>query len=292
MQQRRVRGSVQRLSVFEKALRDQKWQIAGFGLALAIMSSTSVWLWPSVRDTLQNFDVPEAVKAFLGTDLNFSTPAGYLSGRYFGWTEILVIVYVIIAGTGAIAGEEGASTIDLLLAQPISRRSVVLQKLAAATVGALIIVLAGYAGFLVSVPTVDIAISLTDLLIACLNMLPIALLFLALSLWAGAVAPSRGTAAAAIVGFTTAAYFVSTLSSGVGGLEWLRFATPFHYYGSGLPLVEGIVWWHVGLLLGLALVFVVLALRTFERRDVSAGGATDLSAAALLRRVVALRTGT
>jgi hypothetical protein len=71
----------------------------------------------------------------------------------------------------------------------------------------------------------------------------------------------------------------------------MRYASPFYYYGAGLPLVHGIVWWHVGVLCGLALAFASLALRTFDRRDVSPGGATDLSAAATLRRVLAIRTG-
>ena len=89
------------------------------------MSSTAVFLWPSVRDTLQNFELPAAVKAFLGTDLSIATAAGYLSARYFGWIDILLIVYAVIQGTGAIAGEESSGTMDLLLAQPIARRDVI-----------------------------------------------------------------------------------------------------------------------------------------------------------------------
>lgn len=279
------------LNVFAKAMRDQKWQVVGFGLSLALMSSTSVWLWPSVRDSLQNFDIPAAAKAFLGSDLDFATAAGYLSGRYFGWTEILAIVFAIIAGTGAIAGEESASTIDLLLAQPVSRRSVLLQKLAATAIGSALIVLGGYLGFVVAVPTVNIDVTLGDLAIACANMLPIVLFFFALSLWAGTVAPNRGMAAGFVIGVTTATYFVFTLANGVDSLRALRYATPFYYYGAGLPLVYGIVWWHVGVLLGTAMLLVVLALRTFERRDVSAGGATDLNARGIVRRIVAQRTG-
>ncbi len=279
------------LNVFAKAMRDQRWQVAGFALALAAMSSTSVWLWPSVRDSLQNFDIPEAAKAFLGSDLDFATGAGYLSGRYFGWTEILAIVFAIIAGTGAIAGEESAGTIDLLLAQPVSRRWVVLQKLAATVIGAVAIVAGGYAGFLASVPTVDMEVGLGDLAVACANMLPIVLFFYALSLWAGAVAPNRGMAAGVVIGFTTATYFLFTLANGVESLEAIRYATPFYYYGAGLPIVYGIEWWHVGVLLGCGAALVALTLRTFERRDVSPGGATDLSAASLLRRIAGARTG-
>ena len=110
----------------------------GFGLALFVMAFTSVLLWPNVRDTLQNLELPKAVQAFLGNDLNIATPAGYLSARYFGWVEILLIVYAVIAGTGAVAGEESAGTIDLLLSQPIPRSSMIVQKVIAAATGGLL----------------------------------------------------------------------------------------------------------------------------------------------------------
>lgn len=276
-----------RASVFAKSLRDQRWQVLGFGLALAIMSSTAVFLWPSVRDTLQNFVLPDAVKAFLGTDLSIATPAGYLSARYFGWVDILLIVYAVLQGTGAIAGEESNGTMDLLLAQPIARRSVVVQKTAAAVIGSAAIIAIGWLGFALSIPLIGIDVSLADAAIASANMLPITLLFFALSLWSGAVAPSRAVAAGVVIGLATAAYFISTLANGVDSLRNLRYATPFYYYGSGEPLVYGIEWWHVGLLLGVAATFVVLTVRTFESRDISTGGSADVDVASMLRRIFA-----
>lgn len=274
-------------NVFTKSLRDERWQVVGFGLALTVMSSTAVFLWPSVRDTLQNFTLPTVVQAFLGTELSIASAAGYLSARYFGWVDILLIVYAVIQGTGAIAGEESAGTMDLLLAQPITRRDVVLQKAGAVVLGGGAIIAIGWLGFALSVPFVRIDVSLADTAIASANMLPITLLFFALALWAGAVAPSRGVAAGMTIGLATAAYFISTLANGVDSLRALRYATPFYYYGSGASLVHGIQWWHVGLLCGIAAALVALTVRTFERRDVSAGGAADVDMAGMLRRIVA-----
>ena len=114
-------------NVLRKALRDQRWQVLGFGLALFVMAFTSVLLWPNVRDTLQNLELPKAVQAFLGNDLNIATPAGYLSARYFGWVEILLIVYAVIAGViaGAVFGGlrgagELAAALMLLTLIPIA----------------------------------------------------------------------------------------------------------------------------------------------------------------------------
>ncbi len=279
--------TVPRASIFAKTMRDVRWQVAGFGLALFAMSSTSVFLWPSARDTLQNIKLPDAVQAFLGSKLSIATAAGYLSARFFSWVPVLLIVYAVIQGTGAIAGEESSGTIDLLLAQPVSRRSMVLQKAAAVCAGSALIVSLGWAGFLISIPFVDIKTTLGDTAIASANMLPITLLFFALSLWLGAVAPNRAGAAGGAVAAATASYFINTLATGVDALRDLKYATPFYYYGSGLALVEGIAWAHVALLLGLALGYGLLALRAFDRRDIAVGGATDLDLAAMLRRVIA-----
>lgn len=276
-------------NVLAKALRDQRWQIVGFGFALGAMSSTSVFLWPSVRDTLQNFVLPDAIKAFLGTNLSIATAPGYISARYFGWVDILLIVYVVLQGTGAVAGEEGTGTMDLLLAQPISRRNVIAQKAAATIVGSVIIVALGWVGFAISVPFVGINISLVDAAIASANMLPITLLFFALSLSAGVLTPSRAMASGVVIGLATAWYFVSTLANGVHSLENLRYFTPFYYYGAGLPLVDGIVWTHAGLLLGVATALIALSVVAFERRDVSVGGSSDVDLAGGLRRLRARR---
>jgi ABC-2 type transport system permease protein len=278
------------VSVFEKSLRDQKWQILGFGLALAVIGALDVWIWPSYRNTLQNFDLPPALQAFLGSQLSIATSAGFLSAEFFSWIPILLIVYAVIQGTGAIAGEESGGTMDLLLAQPLGRRALVLQKVAAVVVGSVLIVAIGCVGFAASIPFVEIDVTLGDTIMASLNMLPITLLFFALSLWAGAVAPSRAVASGGAIALATAAYFINTLATGVEALRNLKYATPFYYYGSGLPLVEGINWSHAGLLSGIALVLIVLTVRSFERRDVSAGGGADVDVFGVLRRMVARET--
>ena len=279
-------------SVFTKSLRDQKWQIVGFGIALAVIGALDVFIWPAYRDALQNLQVPPALQAFLGSDLSIATGPGFLSSEFFSWTPILLIVYAVMQGTGAIAGEEGSGTLDLLLSQPVARRDVLVQKVAATCLGSALMVTVGAAGFFVSVPFVDINVTLRAITMAMANMLPITLLFFALSLWLGSTAPSRGVAAGCAIGVVTAAYFVNTLANGVRSLDSLKYASPFYYYGAGLPLVRGISWPHVVLLLGVAATFVMLALRAFERRDVATGGGDiDVLGALRLRRGARLHGG-
>jgi ABC-2 type transport system permease protein len=277
--------------VFWKSLRDQKWQIVGFGLALLSIAVMDVMIWPSYRDQLQNFDIPPALQAFFGTDANIATAAGFLGLEYYSWIPILLLVYAVIAGTGAIAGEESSGTMDLLLAQPASRRSVVTQKAAASVIGSVLIIAIGQIGFAAAIPLVSIDVSVADTALASANMLPVTLLFYAVALWAGAVAPSRALASAFVIGMAIGAYFVNAIATGVSTLQNLRYASPFYYCGSADVLTHGLVWWHIGLLSGIGAAFFALTLRSFERRDVSIGGASDLDVYGVLRRVLARDAG-
>jgi ABC-2 type transport system permease protein len=274
------------LNVADKSLRDQRWQIIGYGLALLSMAAMIILIWPSYRTTVASINLPPALQAFLGSDLSYASAPGFVSAEFFSWIPVLLIVYAVVQGTGAIAGEEGSGTIDLLMAQPIPRSTMVLQKCLAFFAGAVLVAALGFVGFAVSIPFVSIDITLSDAAVACANLLPITLLFFAFSLWLGAVAPNRAVAAGVAVAVATTTYFVNGLASGVHELSGLRFASPFYYYGAGLPLVKGIDWPHVALLLGITLLFLALALRAFQRRDIAIGGATVLNPRDLLRRVM------
>jgi ABC-2 type transport system permease protein len=273
-------------NVASKSLRDQRWQVIGYGLALLAMAAMIVFIWPSYRTTVESINLPQAVQAFLGSDLSYATAPGFVSAEFFSWIPLLLIVYAVVQGTGAIAGEEASGTVDLLMAQPVARSAMVLQKCLAFCVGAVLVVALGFVGFLVSIPFVSIAITLPDAAVASANLLPITLLFFTLSLWLGAVAANRGVAAGAAVAVATGTYFANSLASGVHAVSGLRYASPFYYYGAGLPLVKGIDWPHVTLLFGVAVLFLLLALRAFERRDIAIGGVASLRPRDLLRRVV------
>jgi ABC-2 type transport system permease protein len=280
--------------LFVKTLHDQRWQVAGFGLALAATAALDVAIWPAYKDQLKLIELPSAFEAFLGADLAISTPAGYLNAEFFSWIIVLLIAYAVIQGTAAIAGEESSGTMDLLMAQPVRRRDIVLAKSAATITGACAIVLIGFAGFAVSMPFVEMDVaaplpsaplSLGDVFVACANMLPITLAFFGLSLWLGAVAPSRGHAAAIAIGIATAAYVAESVAATVDVLSGIRYGSPFYYYGRGLPLVRGIDWTHACTLLASGALFVAFAARSFSHRDITPGGAHDMRLGDVARRL-------
>src|SRR6266511_1070057 len=74
-------------------------------------------------------DYPEALKAFVGGELDLASGPGYLDGELFSlMIPLLLLLYTIAAGARAIAGEEEAGTLDLLLSHPISRTRLTLEE--------------------------------------------------------------------------------------------------------------------------------------------------------------------
>ena len=125
-------------NVFLKSLRDLGRAFFWWSLGLVGLVALMVSVYPSVRDNealnkLVN-DYPAALKGFVafGGEIDYVSAAGYLGSELFSlMVPLLLLVAAIGAGARAIAGEEERGTLDLLLAHPMSRRRVALEKLAA-----------------------------------------------------------------------------------------------------------------------------------------------------------------
>ena len=130
-----------RRNVFLKTLSDARRALVWWSLGLIGMSTLMIAVYPTVRDNpdLNKMvqDYPEALKAFIafGGELDYVSGAGYLGSELFAFmVPLLLLIAAIGAGARAIAGEEERGTLDLLLANPLSRRRLVLDKLAAVAV--------------------------------------------------------------------------------------------------------------------------------------------------------------
>jgi ABC-2 type transport system permease protein len=127
-------------NVFTKTLWDSRRSLLGWVLAISAVTAVYAAFWPTVntpqlRQALQRY--PRGVlEAMNYTDL--TSPAGYLGGSVFGLpVPLLVAVLAIAHGMRAVAGEEEGGTLELLLAHPVSRTRVAVQRFAAlaATLG-------------------------------------------------------------------------------------------------------------------------------------------------------------
>ena len=234
-------------SVFAGAVRDARRRFVWWSVGLIGYVAVIAAVWPSIRTNEALLKLhetyPESLKAFasFGGEFDFSTPAGYLGAELF---SIMVPLLLLVAGIGggarALAGEEERGTLELLLAQPVSRRRVALEKLAA-----LGLELAGLGGvfFLASWASTAVAgmrVSAGHLLAATTAAVLLALVYAAIAMLAGAATGRRATAIAVPSALAVCAYLVNGLAPLVDLVHSLRKLSPWYHYAAGDPLRHGL----------------------------------------------------
>lgn len=259
------------LTMFRKTLRDLRGVTIGMSLLIAAMAFIILLIYPSYRDSLAEIELPAAMQGFLGEAGDLSSPEGFLTAEFFSWIPLLLITLAIIGGSAAFAGEEGAGTMDLLLAQPIKRWQLVVAKSAALLLSIAIAALTGLAGYAAGFPLVDIDISFGRVAAAVVYMIPLAWLFAGLTLFASAAMSSRSAAAMLVTGYLVLSYFVQVLSEASPVLDDIRRLSPFYWGDASRVLLGGFDWLRAGVFTAITLAAIGLAVWAFERHDIVAG---------------------
>ena len=213
---------------------------------------------------------PEGFMEAIGfTDI--TSPAGYLGATTFGLLgPVLMIIYAASLGGRAIAGEEQDGRLEVLLAHPVERWRIVVERAAAMLVALAVAGLALWAAMLVaSGPAQFTEIGADRLAAASLQLVLLALLFGSMALCIGAATGRRAIALGVVGALAVAAYLANNLAPMVDAIAWAQGVSPFYFYSEGKPLVNG---WQLAdglILLAVSLAFIGLAVVLFRHRDVA-----------------------
>ena len=260
-------------SVFAKTVRDQRRALLWWALGLLLLSLLTFLSYPAVRDApeLNRLleDLPEAVSAFVG-ESDLVSPPGYLNSQLFTFmVPLLFLIYAIGLGAGSVAGEEERGTLDLLLAQPISRESVVLQKFGGIAVVLGALALAFWLELWLGARLVAMEIGAGRLLAGTFSALLLALLFAALALALGCLTGSRGISVGLTAAVGVGAYLLNAFAPLAEWLEPYRGLSAFYYYIGGDPIRNGLSTGHALVLTMSTVALVGIGMVAFRRRDVA-----------------------
>jgi len=163
-----------------------------------------------------------------------------------------------------------------LLALPLPRWQVVLSKALALAIALLLILvvvgLASAAAFSTLPADLDTGgVFGSSLVIAALGTWPLLLFFAMLSLFLAALMPSRRYASITAMIILVVSFLGNNLSGLVAWLQDLQFLFAFKYYEPSALLTDGMNVDNSLFLLAASLVFLGLALFTFQRRNVTVG---------------------
>ncbi|MFI6823449.1 ABC transporter permease subunit [Micromonospora sp. NPDC050187] len=256
-----------------KTLSDDRRVLTGWTVGATLAAVMYASFYPQVSGGQMAEAVagyPEAMREAFRLD-DLTSAGGYLGSSVFGLIlPLIVMFYGTATGARAIAGDEESGRLDLILAHPISRTRLVLQRFAALSVGAFVIAVAILLGMLAIRSSAKLTdVTITEFAAQCLNLALLGIVFGALAIGIGAATGKRALVFTATAGIGVIAYALHSFA-GQLGVEGGRFLSPFHYYISGEPLKNGIQWADATVLLTAALVLVAVGTVWFNRRDLNA----------------------
>ncbi|MBW4030151.1 MAG: ABC transporter permease subunit [Acidobacteria bacterium] len=261
-------------SLYDRSLFEQRRGIVGWVSGIAFFCLVMLAMYPTIHANTSFSKLidayPEALRKLFDIS-DYTTGPGYLRTEVFSFmAPLLVTIYAILQGSDLLAGEEERRTIDLLLANPISRRRVVLEKWLALATGVIVLslvleLLLGLAG-----PLFELHLGWRQLSAAVLGTALFALFGGTFALAWGAATGARGAARGVSAAVVIAMYLLSALAQLVAALKSFEWASLWYHALGGDPLTTGFHYGHLGVLVVFIGALLAAAVRLFERRDLTA----------------------
>ncbi len=257
-------------NVFLKTLHDQTRMYLWWALGFVVTSLIYVASYKTYADTgMLDMELPESLGILMGA-MDFATPDGYLNTVYFSLIgAVLTVIFSVVIGARAIAGDEESGMLDLFLAYPVSRTSFLLQRFAALVAG--IVLMGGviFVAITVSAGISEMGIPLGNILAACTALVLMDIVFGTAALCIGALTGRGSMALGITAALAVAAFLANNLGPMFEGIESVQKLSPFYYYLDGYPLRNGFDLGGIIVLCAIALVLLAVAWWGINRRDLA-----------------------
>ena len=227
-------------------------------------------LFPAVGDSIGKLEVPEGVAELLG-GADYGTIAGWMRseiGAVYG--PLVIAATAITAAAGSTAGEEESGILALVLAHPLERSRLIVEKAAAVALSVVVIALGVWLGLVAGVAVAGGGISLGHQAALAVHLAFFGFANGALALALAAVTGRKAVAAGGAAAFAVVGFLINGLAPLVEGVSWLKFASPFYYYAGHDPLGNGIDLADLAVLGAATAALMVIATLGFRRRDLRA----------------------
>lgn len=228
-------------------------------------------LWPSVRDMPDIGDFlesyPDAVRDLFKID-QISTGPGYLNAELFSIIiPAMFIVFAVGRGSRLIAGDEEERQLDVVLASPMSRTRILIEKALGLIASVKLLGLALFVSTAVTSAVFSMHIGYGAMAIGALTMTLLGIEHGLIALAVGAATGRRGVALAAGGALGGAGHVLYVVGEIVGDLKSWQALSPFQQVLVNGPLGGSLPATVVPVAL-VGLVAIAVAAPLFERRDV------------------------
>ena len=265
----RLEGSARVSAIWLKTTSEHQGLLIVTALIIFVFAVTIGPLYTLLDEELKDFtdQLPDALLAMVG-NADLGTPEGFYQTENFSLTlPIALMLVTVVIGSQGLAGEEQRRTMGLLLANPIPRSRVVLEKTAAMLLYAGVLGLVTFFGTVLGSLLAGLDMSTANIASTSLLLMLLGLVFGACSLALSAATGSVRIATYGTAGLALGLYLMNSFLPLTEGLEGLARFSPFHYYLDSNPLTNGMAWLDAGLLAALSTFLIGASVWLFDRRD-------------------------
>lgn len=257
------------IALLAAQLEERRRAVLAWALPLGLMSAFIVAIYPSVEDALAEAirSYPEALKEAFGIG-ELANVEQYLEAEMLSLIVPLAVGYLAVRSVASgLSGAAESGRLDVLLSAPVSRSRLVAAGFAAtavelAVVLALSLLLTAAGSWLSGA-----GLSLGAALAGFANVWPLALLFAGLGIVVTGFSLRTSVVTGSVAGVLVAMYVADLIGRLDPGLDWVRYASAFRYYGSAIE--DGIDPLAFCGVTAVAVALAVLGAALFERRDLS-----------------------
>lgn len=259
-------------SVWMKTLYEKRWMMLFWGLGVAAMALLMMGFYHSFSqggfdDALKN--LPKSFQSLVGNLASLKTVPGYVAQQVFALrVPLLMLIMGAMLFTGLLAGDENDGTLQTLLAQPVSRGRVFMEKFLAGMLISFVISLGALIGVLIGLLIIHEQMGFIRLFEAVVGVWLLTLVFGAVGFALGAITGKRGIAGSLTGLFTFGSYLITSFAPNVSGLAGIEKFSPFHYYNNPAIAEYGLDTGNVLVMVSATLVLLAVAFVIFNRRDI------------------------
>lgn len=276
--------------LWHKAIDEGRLLLVTCAALMFLFNWIYVWITsrierPAIAALLEGM-APE-LQAMLGMDIDLAiTTAGRIGMGYLDPIVLLIgAAWAISRGSDVVSGEINRGTMEMLLAQPIPRLSLMWVEVVVCIAGAVLLSVCAWLGTAVGIATVplDEEVQARIYLAPAINLFAVTLFVAGVSTCASAFDRYRWRTVGLMVGFYVIGMLLEVIGKSVQELSWLRYFTFLAAY-EPQDMVSALLrdpvggWNEVwamslrynGILIGLGVAAYIVAAVAFSRRDLPA----------------------
>lgn len=256
-------------SVFARSVNERMRFTLLVGAALALMAMLMGPMFNSLEASLADLDkaLPDSITSLTGGD-SLADPIGWMNAEMF---SLMVpgglLAVAIVVGSRALAGEEEDGTLATLLANPVSRTTVLFEKAAALVVLLLVVSIFTFLGTWAGSLAGGLGLDVVDILAITVHAMFLGIAFGFLTMALGALTGARRRTLAVAAGVAGVSFIIATQLPQADNLAGLAKISPWYWYNGTNPLANGFAPGHLLLLVAFACAALGTAQALFDRRD-------------------------